>query len=59
MSTLRNQIGNRTPLSYAALDGGDRVVNVLLGRKEVNPCGVDGSVEHRTRGLLCFDMREW
>ena len=46
-----------TPLGWAAHNGHEKVVKILLGREEVNP-HVPDSFGHRSRMLLGLDMRE-
>ena len=46
-----------TPLSWAAEKGHEEVVNILLGREEVNLIGQMIGAGHHPRMLLPFDRR--
>jgi len=47
------------PLVWAAWNGHKRVVEILLGRKEINPDKPDNDGRHRSHVPLSMDMREY
>ena len=47
------------PLVWAARNGHEEVVKILLGREEVSPDKPDNKAEHRSHLPLIEDMREW
>jgi len=53
--------GGHTPLAWAARNGHEEVMEILLGQEGVNPDKSDNyyTAENRFRMLLVMDMRKW
>ena len=57
--TNQNDCAGNTPLVWAAMNGHEGVVKILLGQDDVDPSKPDKRGEHHSVMLLRKGMREW